>query len=246
MVTINRNILGLGVARQISQQSNQLSKIFEQLSSGRRLTSFSVDAAGGAIATRLESAFRGLSAQIRGDQTQVNRLQTEDAGLGSITDELQRIRELQVQAQNSAVGPEGTQALQEEINQRVQNVRGLVENTQFAGNGLIEAGPELEAILESGVAATGDPAQLDLAIEEVSAERSEVGAEINATQSRIQNRSVAFENTLASFSRISDLDFATGVTEQINAQILQQSAIGTLRNLFIFNRQNTLSLLTNI
>ena len=100
-------MMGLGISRQIGQQSAKVSRIFEQLSSGKRITSFDVDAAGGAIATKLESVFRGLSAQVASDQTQINRLKTEESGMDGIGEELQRIRELQVQAGNSAMSDEG-------------------------------------------------------------------------------------------------------------------------------------------
>jgi len=243
MVTFNRNILGLGITRQLDQQSNRLSKVFEQLATGKRITTFDVDAAGGGIATRLEAAFRGLSAQISNDQTQINRLQTEEAGLGGIAEELQRIRELQVQAQNAALGPEEVDALQMEVNQRVQNIQGMVENTQFAGNALIEPGSQLAAMLENGVDVTGDPADTDVVLEEVTAERSEIGAEVNALESRVAERQSAFENTVASYSQLADLDLATGVTEQINGQVLQLMSVKSLRNLFVFNRQNALRLL---
>ncbi len=246
MVTFNRNILGLGIARQIGQQSNQVGRIFEQLASGRRITTFAEDAAGGAIAARLEAAFRSLGAMIGEDQTRINRLQTEEAGLAGITEELQQIRQLQLQAAGSALGPEEVQALQDEINQRLENIRGLVENTQFAGSPLIETGPELGALLENGVEATGDMAPVEAALEEVIAERAEVGAEVNAAQSRIAGREVAFENTVAGFSRLSDLNVAVGVTEHVNAQLMQLFSIQSLRNLYVFNRQNAMALLGNL
>jgi len=141
------------------------------------------------------------------------------------------------------LAPADVQALQDEIDQRLGNIQGLVENTQFAGNPLIEAGPELSALLENGVEAAGDPAAVAAALEEVTAERGEIGAEVNAVQSRIAEREITFENTVAGFSRLSDLNMAVGATEQINAQVMQLMTVGSLRNLFVFNRQNALALL---
>lgn len=246
MVTFNQGILGLGITNQLGRNANQLQRVFGQLSSGERITSFAVDASGGAIAQRLESAFRGLAQQINADQTQVNRLQTEEAAIGGITEELQSIRELQVQAQNGTLSEADVQGLQNEINARVENIRGIVENTQFAGTELVEAGTELAQVLENGVQATGDIAAVDVVIEEVTADRSEIGAEVNALQSRIAQRETGFENTLASFSRIQDQDIAVGVTEQVNLQVLGQLSIRSLRNLFVFNRQNAIGLLDSL
>ena len=247
MVGINRNIMGLGISRQIGQQSAKVSRIFEQLASGKRITSFDVDASGGAIATKLESVFRGLSAQITTDQSQINRLQTEESGMGGIAEELQSIRELQVQAGNDAMSDEDVASIQAEIDQRVQNIRGLAENTQFAGNPLIEvpAGSELAGIIENGIDATAGMEATDTAIEEVSAERSEIGAEVNALQSRVNERENTFINTVASFSRLSDLDIATAVSEQVNSQLRLESSVRSLRNMFVMNRQNVQRLLGN-
>jgi flagellin len=68
MVNVNRNVFEIGINNQIDRNSGQLKKIFEQLSSGNRITSAAVDAAGSAIAERLEATFRGLTQQINQDQ----------------------------------------------------------------------------------------------------------------------------------------------------------------------------------
>jgi flagellin len=246
MVNFNRNILGIGFSRQLNQLDQRLNRVFEQLSSGERITGFDVDAAGGAIATRLESAFRQLSAQTNMDQTQINRLQTEEAALGQITNDLQRVRELQVQAGSDILAPEDQQALQAEVNQRMENIQGIVNNTQFAGTGLIEPGTELAAALENGIDVTQDTSAVDAALEEVTAQRSDIGAEVNAIESRITNRQVGFENLLAGFSRINDMDIAAGVARQANVQILQQMSAQSMRSMFEFNRQNAMTLLNGI
>ena len=138
-------------------------------------------------------------------------------------------------------------SIQTEIDQRVQNIRGLAENTQFAGNSLIEVpeGSELAGIIENGIDATAGVEATDAAIDEVSAERSEIGAEINAVQSRVNERENAFINTVASFSRLSDLDIATAVSEQVNSQLRLESSVRSLRSMFVINRQNAQRLLGN-
>lgn len=246
MVSSNRNILGSGIARQIYDQSSRINRIFRQQASGRRIAAFSEDASGGAIAARLEAAFRGLGAQIEQNQTQLNRLQTEESGFAAITDELQQIRDLQIQARNGALSQADVDAIQGEINQRVENIRGVVQNTQFAGTPLIQPGSQLASILENGVRALDDLTRVDDARNEVLAERGEIGAEMNAVRSRIAEWEVALENVVAGFSRLSDLDMATGVTEQVNAQMMQLLSINSLSNLFIFNRQNALMLLSGL
>lgn len=248
MVTSNRNILGLGIARQIGQQSARINRIFDQLASAQRITRFSVDAAGGGIASRLEAAYRGLNAQIANDQTEMNRLATQDAGMGSIADELQAIRELQVQARNGALAAEDVAALQAEADQRVQNIRGLVQNTQFAGTALIEPveNGSLAAILENGVDVTAAPETVDTVLNEVATVRSSIGSAMNAVESRIAERQSAFENTVGSYSRLADTDMASSATRLLNSQAVAQMSVTSLRNLFVFNRQNAIQLLGNL
>jgi flagellin len=248
MVTSNRNILGLGIARQIGQQSTRVNRILGQMASAERITSFRVDAAGGAVATRLESAFRGLSAQIADDQTEFNRLATQDAGMGGITKELQAIRDLQVQAGNGALAAEDVAALQAEADQRVQNIRGLVQNTQFAGTALIEPvqGGQLAGIIENGVDVLAAPATTDAVLNEVATARSSIGSAMNAVESRIAERQNVFENTVSSYSRLADTDMAETATGLLNSQAVARMSVTSLRNLFVFNRQNAIQLLSNL
>ncbi len=243
MVSFNSNLLGTGFARRLDQLNNRFSRAIGQISSGERITSFSVDAAGGAIANRLESAFRELSTLVREEQTAINRLQTEDAALGGINNDLQRIRDLQVQAQSGTVDAEGQAALQAEVDQLVQNVRDTVEETQFAGTPILEAGEELTTALEEGIDVMADPETTDALIAEVSAQRAEIGAEVNAMESRINEQMTTFENTLGSYSRLADTDIAQAVLQQVNSQILGQFAMGSLNSMFAFNRQNVQTLL---
>jgi flagellin len=234
---------GLNFNRQLDQTSNGLQRILNQLSSGRRLTTFSEDAAGGAISTRLESAFRGLAATNTQLQNDVGRLQTEEGGLTSINDNIQRIRELQVASGNGTLNVDDRQANQLEVNALLEDIQNTVDNTQFAGgNPLIAPGANLTALLENGVDVT-DPAAadantdaVDAAIGDVTGRRAEIGAEINATQSRVANNQVAYENTLAAFSNITDLDFAGAITAQVNKALLLQTTLSGLQSSFSLNR----------
>ncbi len=242
MVQFSRGV-GFGIARNLDKTNQTIQTALSQLSSGRRLTSFSVDASGGSLATKLESAYRGLNEQIRAEEDRISMLQIQEGGLGSITDNLQRIRELQVQAGNDTLNTQGQQAIQGEIDQLTQEIQKTLAETEFGGKQLLQAGPELEAFLTAGPAATGDVTATDKVIEEVTAQRSTAGADINAAQSKVNNLQVAFENTLATYSRIADMDIAQGVTQLTNRDILQQMTMGTLKNFMNISRQKVLGLI---
>lgn len=242
MVQFSRSI-GFGITRNVSQTNQTIQKALTQLSSGKRITSFAADASGGAIATRLESVYRGINQQIQNEEDTISRLQVQEGGLESITGSLQRVRELQVQAGNPLLDEQGVQTIQGEIDQLVQDIQSTVEQTTYGDTQLIEPGEELAGLLEEGVNATGDLAATDAAIEEVASQRSDVGSQINAGESRVRSLQVAFENVLASQSQIADLDIAQGTMNLANQQILQQMSIGALQNFMSLNRQNVLGLL---
>ena len=242
MVQFNTNV-GMGINRQINQTSERIETIFQRLASGRRINQFSDDATGGVIATRLESQFRGITQEITNIQNNVSMIQTQEGAFGSITNDLQRIRELQVQAGNALVGPAEQNAIQDEIDQLVQNIGTTVENATFNDQQLIEPGAELQNILDNGIQATGSVADTNTVIEEVTSQRSEAGAQMNAMNSQIRSLEVTLENTIAASSRITDMDIAQGVAQLVNQQLIQQAGIQTMNSFMAVNRQSILGLL---
>lgn len=242
MVQFSRGV-GFGIARNLEQTNQNIQTVLSQLSSAKRLTSFSVDASGGSLATKLESAYRGLNEQIRAEEDRVSMMRVQESGYSEITDGVQRIRELQVQSGNATLGAPERQAIQAEIDQLAQGIQEVLDTTGSAGAGLLEAGSELQAFLAAGPAATGDLATTDRVLEEVTSQRSAVGANINAATNTISNLQVAFENTVATYSRIADMDVAQGITQLTNKEMLQQMTMGTLKNFMNINRQKVLGLI---
>lgn len=239
MVQFSKGV-GFGMTRNLNQTSNTIQKALAQLSSGKKITSD--DTSGGVTAGRLESVYRGINEQIQGAQQDLSMAQVEEGGLSSISTDLQRVRELQVQAQSSG-DTETIVAIQDEIDELAQNIQETIQNTAFGEQKLLEAGEALEAFLDGGIDATEDLAATDEALDEVSAQRAEVGARMNASQSRIDQLGIAFENVLASQSQIADTDIAETATQLANEQIVQQLSVGAIRNLMAINRQSVLGVL---
>ena len=123
---------------------------YQALSSGKRVNSAADDAAGLAISQKLQSQSNGYDVGYRNAGTSQDMLKTADGALGSITDNLQRIRELSVQAANGLYTDADRGAIQKEIDQLKQSISDTASQTQFntknlldgtMGNSHVAAGP---------------------------------------------------------------------------------------------------------
>ena len=101
MASINTNISALIAQNSLSEQSAKVSQAVERLSSGLRINSASDDAAGSAIASKMEAQVRSLGVAIRNGHDAISMTQTAEGALGEMENILQRVRELAVQAGNS-------------------------------------------------------------------------------------------------------------------------------------------------
>jgi flagellin len=104
----------------------------ERLSSGLRINSAKDDAAGLAIGNKMTSQIRGMTVAVRNANDGISMAQTAEAGMGAITDTLQRMRDLGVQARNfGAVGSGDRQKLQLEFKQLGLEIKRIIDNTTF-------------------------------------------------------------------------------------------------------------------
>jgi flagellin len=100
MVTINTNTASLNAQRNLSSTAGTLTTSMQRLSSGLRVNSAKDDAAGLAIAERMNAMTRGMNVAIRNSNDAISLAQTAEGALGAISNNLQRMRELAVQAAN--------------------------------------------------------------------------------------------------------------------------------------------------
>ena len=135
---INTNIASLNAQRNLnkSQAANQTS--LQRLSSGLRINSAKDDAAGLAISTRFNSQIRGLNVAVRNAGDGISLAQTAEGALGSMNDNLQRVRELAVQSANATNSDVDRQALQSEVEQLLSEVSRTAEDTDFNGRKLLD------------------------------------------------------------------------------------------------------------
>lgn len=133
MAVINTNYLALVSQNNLTKSQNALGTAIERLSSGLRINSAKDDAAGQAIANRFTANIKGLTQAARNANDGISIAQTTEGALNEINNNLQRIRELTVQAQNGTNSDSDLQSIQEEINQRLAEIDRVSQQTQFNG-----------------------------------------------------------------------------------------------------------------
>jgi len=136
--TINTNISSLTAQRNSSKVQDQLATSMARLSSGLRINSAKDDAAGLAISERFTTQIRGLNQAARNANDGISLAQTAEGALGSIGDNLQRMRELAVQSANATNSASDRAALQQEVSQLQSEVDRVATQTQFNGINLLD------------------------------------------------------------------------------------------------------------
>ncbi len=135
---INTNVASLNSQRSLNNSQNALATSLQRLSSGLRINSAKDDAAGLAISTRMSSQISGLNQASRNANDGISLAQTAEGGLQSISDSLQRMRELAVQASNATNTSTDRAALQQEVDQLVQQINTVSSQTAFNGVKLLD------------------------------------------------------------------------------------------------------------
>ncbi|MBD9355078.1 flagellin N-terminal helical domain-containing protein [Methylomonas albis] len=137
-MVINTNIASLNSQKFLARTNDSLQMSMERLSSGLRVNSAKDDAAGLAIADRMTSQIRGMTVAMRNANDGISMAQTAEAGMGTITETLQRMRDLAVQAANrAAVSGSDRDKLQAEFKQLGAEVKRIIQNTEFNGKKIL-------------------------------------------------------------------------------------------------------------
>jgi flagellin len=130
---INTNVLSINAQRNLSTSQSSLATALQRLSSGLRINSAKDDAAGLAISDRFTTQIRGLNQAVRNASDGISLAQTAESALGELTNNLQRIREIAVQAANASNSASDRAALDQEVQQRLAEVERIATQTAFNG-----------------------------------------------------------------------------------------------------------------
>ncbi len=134
---INTNLPSLNAQRNLNTTNGQLAQAIQRLSSGMRVNSAKDDAAGLAIAERMNSQVRGMNVAMRNANDAISMSQTAEAALGKIGDMLQRMRELAVQSANATNSGSDRAALQNEFLALQNEIERTAETTRFNGQAVL-------------------------------------------------------------------------------------------------------------
>lgn len=149
-LVVNTNIGSLNAQRSLANSSKELATAMERLSSGKKINSASDDAAGFAIAERMTAQIRGLNMATKNANDGLAMLATIENATNDVTDMLQRIRELAVQAGNDTNSLTDRQYLQTEVNSLLKEINRVADQTKYNGlavldgsrTGVIQTGTE--------------------------------------------------------------------------------------------------------
>ncbi|RLA20015.1 MAG: flagellin FliC [Gammaproteobacteria bacterium] len=133
---VNSNLASLNAQRNLSKSQGDLNQALQRLSSGLRVNSAKDDAAGLFVAQQITRDIRGLNQAVRNSADGISLGQTAEGALGEIANNLQRIREIAVQASNATVG--NAAGLQLEVDQLTQEISRIVQTTEFNGTQLLD------------------------------------------------------------------------------------------------------------
>lgn len=215
-LVVNTNVSSLNAQRNLMGTSDALSNSLQRLSSGLRVNSAADDAAGIAVAEGLSSIIRGNDVAMRNANDGISVGQTAEGALAQVTKNLQRIREISVQASNGAINDTQRNNLQSEVNQLTQEISRTIQTTQFNGQALLSA----SGTLTFQVGASG---QTD---NQVTLETAELTAIAGYAADLTATGTVDISTSAAASAALSNLDNA------ISTVMTQRSTFGSVQNRF--------------
>jgi flagellin len=137
--TINTNLNSINAQRNLSMSQSSLAISMQRLSSGLRVNSTKDDAAGLAIAERMTTQVRGMNVAIRNANDGISMSQTAEGAMGKVSDSLQRMRELSVQAANATNSSSDKDSLDKEFGELAKEIQRVLGGTTFNGLSILGA-----------------------------------------------------------------------------------------------------------
>lgn len=240
----------------VNQAQSALEKNIQQLSSGNRINSSADDAAGLAIATRMSVQISSAGQALSNIDSGISMMETASSGLGQISEAIQNIRNLTVQAGNGALNEDDRRSIQTQINQNIQTIDSVSQTGNFNGQNLfdgsfssnLQIGPnagdsESVSIANNSSSALGihtidvtNPGNvasslsaLDQALTHVNKQQSMIGAVSNGLQSQSNSLSSSVISLNAAQSSLESTDYASAISEASKNRVQLQASIQALK-----------------
>jgi flagellin len=246
-MSIQTNNMSINAQRNTAVNQLSLATTMQRLSSGLRVNTAKDDAAGLAIADRMNTQVRGMNVAIRNANDGLSLVQVADGGLATMTDALQRMRELAVQSLNGTNTTGDRSKLSQEFRQLNNEIVRIAGATQFNGRSVIAGSAQaftfqvganggqlitvttnnassaiaggISSATTAGAALSAIGARLDT----INTSRANYGAVMSRFEYVITNLRIGAENQTAARGRIMDTDFASETANLSRSQVLQQA-----------------------
>ena len=222
--TINTNLVSLNAQRNLSMSQSSLATSMQRLSSGLRVNSAKDDAAGLAIAERMNTQVRGMHVAMRNANDGISMAQVGEGALGKISDMFQRMRELAVQSANGTNSSQDRVSLNQEFVQLAQEATRTLGGTQFNGQSVLAT--TNNSVFQVGANNTTDIDQLTVAAFDWTTNTDITATLGTAVINGTQTPTVQILDIPTSQNAISAIDTA------INAVNSQRATFGAVQNRF--------------
>lgn len=216
-IVINTNVSSILVQRSLHSATSSISDSLSKLSTGYRINKAADDAAGLTISESLRSQARGSQVAANNAQTGINLLQTAEGDLSIIQDNLQRVRDLAVQAANGTNGSAERTAIQSEVQARIDEINRISQSSSFNSIKLLD-GTSSSLSIQIGANASASTNAIS-----ITSGTNPLG-NANASALGVEGVSTAFGSAAAAASYISSIDTA------ISSVSSRRSTIGSLQN----------------
>ncbi|MBL5930389.1 flagellin [Lelliottia amnigena] len=223
MAVINTNLLSLTTQNNLNKSQSSLGTAIERLSSGLRINSSKDDAAGQAIANRMTSQIKGMTQAARNANDGISLVQTAEGNLNEINSNLQRIRELAVQAANDTNGSTDLTSVNTEITQRLSEIDRIAGGANFNGKSLLNGAVSTSLSIQVGA---GTSANDTIKIDSTALINATSGTLSSTLSTTISNNSTAQTVISAADAAIAKIDGARS-----NMGAIQNRFESTINNL---------------
>ena len=248
---INTNMAALNASRVLNRTSNALNQSMERLSSGLRINRAADDAAGLTIAEKFNSTVKGTAMAQRNAQDGINMVQTMEGDLSEITNILQRMRELAVQASTGTQDDKSLEALHNEVNELVGQIEDIANSSQFNGINLLNRWDDTdgaESITLQVGSRNDDNQRLDVTLHDMTAMEaydSDNGLAINVVDAIGDNNNdheISLKSSEDAQTSIGRIDSALDAVNEARSELgATQNRLGFIMNTLAIEQENAAS-----
>ncbi|MBF0424929.1 MAG: flagellin FliC [Magnetococcales bacterium] len=255
------------LSQQLAASQSRTNSLFQQLASGNRINQAADGAAVMGMLSSMTSSIQGNNAAMGGINQGVAVTQVADAGLASVGEGLQGLRDLAVQAANGTLSASDRTTLQTQAQALQSQINGVIGNTSFNGQNLLNAGQNVNVQTGSGAAdqtaltmpnltgampainlstqagASNAISAIDTALDSINQSRAQMGAAqsgLESSYANLQNMNIA---TTSAASGMQGTDYAQATAELTSSSIRQQFSVAMMAQMNNLSAQGVLGLL---